>query len=475
MFWHSIALGLTFFIVPWLQAQSPQDIQKATLAEVNPKTPEVSTEELRKILADSSAAVFDVRPRMEFAVSHIPGALNVAQKPGSSKALYVSDAAEIGRLLGGDKSKPMVLYCNGPFCGKSKRLAEELLSAGYGNVRRYQLGIPVWRALGGITQMEADGARYVKQGDATAVWLDTRAAEQFQKGSLPGAKRVGVEVTQGGKDNPAMQRVKNDGTLPVEDHNTRVIVILDRQGTVILDALHRGIVLAALGDLDADALCARQRAFLELLGRACVQPHRGSVALFDVPRAVRLHLRNTSERPPHGNTELIAANIAVSGREQFLRQALALPAKRPVAVENHRFALVATKKASDLGCIRNVEGLRAAGLLRNVESAGNVTDGEFHARPHVENRRRAVGEDLSQFFGGDFGCLGIDLSERSLLDVLRGLSLEQGNDEKCQTEGHGMPEHTGQPPFAAILTLSCLLKPVGPTRQLTIEPILLAG
>ena len=61
MFWHSIALGLTFFIVPWLQAQSPQDIQKATLAEVNPKTPEVSTEELRKILADSLAAVFDVR------------------------------------------------------------------------------------------------------------------------------------------------------------------------------------------------------------------------------------------------------------------------------------------------------------------------------------------------------------------------------------------------------------------------------
>jgi hypothetical protein len=29
----------------------------------------------------------------------------------------------------------------GPFCGKSKRLAEELLEAGYTNVRRYQLGM----------------------------------------------------------------------------------------------------------------------------------------------------------------------------------------------------------------------------------------------------------------------------------------------------------------------------------------------
>src|SRR5467141_332364 len=190
MFRHSIALSLTFFIVPLLQAQSAQDIQKATLAEVNPKTPEVSTEELRKILADSSAAVFDVRPRMEFAVSHIPGALNVAQKPGSSKALYVSDAAEIGRLLGGDKNKPMVLYCNGPFCGKSKRLAEELLSAGYSNVRRYQLGIPVWRALGGVTEIEPDGLRYVAANDQTTVLVDVREVEHFRSGSLPNDRHI---------------------------------------------------------------------------------------------------------------------------------------------------------------------------------------------------------------------------------------------------------------------------------------------
>src|SRR6266478_4983489 len=183
MFRHSTALSLTLFLAPLFQAQSPQDIQKATLAEVNPKTPEVSTEELRKILADSSAAVFDVRPRMEFAVSQIPGALNVAQKPGSSKALYVSDAAEIGHLLGGDKNKPMVLYCNGPFCGKSKRLAEELLSAGYSNVRRYQLGIPVWRALGGVTVIEPDALGRVFREDRTAVFVDVRSPEEFSKGS----------------------------------------------------------------------------------------------------------------------------------------------------------------------------------------------------------------------------------------------------------------------------------------------------
>ncbi len=187
---------------------------------------------MEKILEERSALVFDVRPHLEFAISHIPGALNVAQKPGTSKALYVSDATEIGRLVRGDKTRPVVLYCNGPFCGKSKRLAEELLQAGYTNVRRYQLGIPVWRALGRVTQIGKDGAQYVKRKDGTAVWLDTRPIEQFEKGSIDGARRIGSEVTQGGKDNPAMQRAKNDGTLPIEDHNARIIVFGDDPGVV---------------------------------------------------------------------------------------------------------------------------------------------------------------------------------------------------------------------------------------------------
>jgi rhodanese-related sulfurtransferase len=127
-------------------AQASPDIMKATLSQPNDKTPEVSTEELRRILADKSATVFDARPYLEFAISHIPGAVNVAPKAGVPMSAYVSDVAEIGRVLGDTKDAPIVLYCNGPFCGKSKRLAEELVGAGYTSVRRYQLGAPVWRA-----------------------------------------------------------------------------------------------------------------------------------------------------------------------------------------------------------------------------------------------------------------------------------------------------------------------------------------
>src|SRR4051812_1436941 len=70
------------------------NIFDATLTESGAKTPEISTKELKKILADRSATVLDTRPQKEFAVSHIPGAMNVGAKPGVEMSKYVSDVAE---------------------------------------------------------------------------------------------------------------------------------------------------------------------------------------------------------------------------------------------------------------------------------------------------------------------------------------------------------------------------------------------
>lgn len=207
-----VSLGTATRTVPAF-AQTLTVLQ-ATLMEPNQKTTEISTDELRQILKDGSATVFDARPPMEYAISHIPGALNVAPKAGVPMSVYVSDAAEVGRLVP-DKGAPIVLYCNGPFCGKSKRLGEELLAAGFTNVRRYQLGAPTWRALVGIMQIDMDGVRYVREGDRTAVWVDARSHEEFLAGSLPGAQNI-----------PATEVVaaKDDGRLPIEDHNTRIVV-----------------------------------------------------------------------------------------------------------------------------------------------------------------------------------------------------------------------------------------------------------
>jgi rhodanese-related sulfurtransferase len=103
-----LALGLW---VTGSSAESPAPVYETTLMESGQKTPEVSTNELRKILAEKSATVFDARPFMEYAMSHIPGAVNVSEKPGVPISQYVSDVAEVGRVVGNNTSAPIVLYC----------------------------------------------------------------------------------------------------------------------------------------------------------------------------------------------------------------------------------------------------------------------------------------------------------------------------------------------------------------------------
>lgn len=206
------------------QTQAPS-IFDAILAEPGQHTAELSTAELKQVLAANSAIVLDARPHMEFAISHIPAAVNVAAKPGVPASMYVSDVAEVGRLVGGNKAAPLVLYCNGPYCGKSKRLADELLAAGYTNVRRYQLGIPIWRALGGVTEIEPGGLRQVLANDRTAVIIDVRDTTAYRAGTLPNARHLPRSGVLEGKDVGEVRRAKDDGRLPMNDHNTRIIVV----------------------------------------------------------------------------------------------------------------------------------------------------------------------------------------------------------------------------------------------------------
>lgn len=201
-----------------------QTVFDATLGEADQPTADVSTNELREILRQGSAIMLDARPPMEYAISHIPGSRNVAPQPGRAAHLYVSDVAEVGRLVGGAKDKPLVLYCNGPFCGKSKRLAAELAKDGYTRIRRYQLGSPGWRTLSGAAmQTELAAVRYIRT-DATAVWVDAREPRNFRRGSVAGARNIPASGLRPGKDQGIMKTAKDDGRLPMEDHNTRIIV-----------------------------------------------------------------------------------------------------------------------------------------------------------------------------------------------------------------------------------------------------------
>ena len=185
------------------------NVYQATLAEPNQKTGEVSTEQLRRLLHDGSAVVLDTRSHAEFAAGHIPGARNLDVAPDDR-------IAAVARMLDGDKAKALVLYCNGPFCQASRRLADQLVGAGFTNVRRYQLGIPVWRALGGPTAIELDGIARIVAADKTAVFIDTRAAEDFAKGSLPNAHNAPLADVVSGK----LKKLP----LPEDDFNRRIVL-----------------------------------------------------------------------------------------------------------------------------------------------------------------------------------------------------------------------------------------------------------
>jgi rhodanese-related sulfurtransferase len=134
---------------------------------------EISTAEFRIALRDSGAIILDARPYEEYAVSHIPGARTVPAKPGTTPALYVADVTDVVTRIP-DKAQPLILYCNGLYCGRSERFGDELIKIGYRSVRRYQLGAPGWRALGGVMQVEKPALLRLMAQDRTSVLIDAR-------------------------------------------------------------------------------------------------------------------------------------------------------------------------------------------------------------------------------------------------------------------------------------------------------------
>jgi rhodanese-related sulfurtransferase len=192
------------------------DILHATLAEPNQKTEEVSTDQVRRIVLDGTSLIVDTRSHMEYAAGHIPGA-RLLDGPTSAHV------AAVEKLVNGDKSKALVLYCNGPYCGASRRLSDQLVAAGFSNVRRYQLGIPIWRALGGPTEIELEGIARIFKVDQTAVFIDARSAEEFAKGSIPGSRNLTLENVDASIQKLASGAL-HEAPLPVDDFNTRIVL-----------------------------------------------------------------------------------------------------------------------------------------------------------------------------------------------------------------------------------------------------------
>lgn len=205
-------------------------IYEATLGDSGLSTAEVTTLDVRRILAEGGATLVDTRKPAEFAAGHIPGAHNIPSYPDPTPEEAV---APVVRLVDGNRDAPLVLYCNGPFCKGTRRLSEQLVAADFTDVRRYQLGIPIWRALGGPTEATLDGVVRLYGVDRTAVWFDARKPAAFAVGTLAGAHNVPSERLADG--------VPEDAPLPKDDFNTRIVLFGQdgEEARALADALSR--------------------------------------------------------------------------------------------------------------------------------------------------------------------------------------------------------------------------------------------
>lgn len=95
----------------------------------------MTRDELMASLRGGMVTLLDVRPEDEFALGHLPGALNMP-------------LGELERRLSElPKDHEFVAYCRGPYCVLSFEAVASLRAKGY-RVRRLEDGFPEWKAAG---------------------------------------------------------------------------------------------------------------------------------------------------------------------------------------------------------------------------------------------------------------------------------------------------------------------------------------
>jgi ArsR family transcriptional regulator len=95
----------------------------------------VSREDLLERARAGLVAVLDVRPADEYALGHVPGAVNIP---------FGELEARIAEL---DPSQEIVAYCRGPYCVMAIEAVARLRARGY-RAARLEAGVPDWRARG---------------------------------------------------------------------------------------------------------------------------------------------------------------------------------------------------------------------------------------------------------------------------------------------------------------------------------------
>jgi ArsR family transcriptional regulator len=95
----------------------------------------VTRKQLQKLIREGAVTVLDVRPPDEFALGHVPGAMNIPLRALKERLSEISPDRDI------------VAYCRGEYCVLSFEAVALLRARGF-KARRLEDGLPEWRASG---------------------------------------------------------------------------------------------------------------------------------------------------------------------------------------------------------------------------------------------------------------------------------------------------------------------------------------
>ncbi len=98
----------------------------------------ISRQELAAEIDAGAVTVLDALGGSYYEQRHLPGAV----------PLVAADVADQAAALLPDTSAAIVTYCSNPSCPNSGQVAEQLITLGYRNVRKYREGIEDWAAAG---------------------------------------------------------------------------------------------------------------------------------------------------------------------------------------------------------------------------------------------------------------------------------------------------------------------------------------
>ena len=95
----------------------------------------VTRKQLLKLIRAGAVTVLDVRPPDEFALGHVPGAVNIPLRALKERLAEINPDREV------------VAYCRGEYCVLSFEAVALLRARGF-RARRLEEGLPEWRAAG---------------------------------------------------------------------------------------------------------------------------------------------------------------------------------------------------------------------------------------------------------------------------------------------------------------------------------------